>query len=61
MAQMLSFSLDLYYLLRYIYQKRILFIARHLEEVVSIQIKSAGHNKLKVSGFPHTLLWFIPE
>lgn len=61
MAQMLSFSLDIYYLLCYIYQKRISFIARHLEEVVSIQIKFDGHKKRKASGFPHNLLWFIQE
>lgn len=45
----------------YIYQKRIVFFMSYLEEIISIQIKFNDHNKQKISGFPHNMLWFIQQ
>lgn len=45
----------------HMYSKAITFNVRQLEDTVTIKLKLNAHEKRKISGFPHNMLWFIKQ
>lgn len=42
-----------------LYQRRVRFYVRHLEETVNIYLKANNLERRKLSGFPHDMAWFV--
>ncbi|KAL6716956.1 hypothetical protein ACLMJK_004869 [Lecanora helva] len=45
----------------YLFCKKARFYVRHLEETVNMQIRLNGLERRKLSGFPHSMAWFIHQ
>lgn len=45
----------------HLYHKRVQFQVRRLEDVVTISVKMSSLERRKISGFPHSMLWFVRE
>lgn len=45
----------------HMYSKTITFNVKQLEDTVTIKLKLNAHEKRKISGFPHNMLWFIKQ
>ena len=44
-----------------LYCKRITVRVRHLEDNISLYIRGGAAERRKISGFPHSMLWFIQQ
>jgi len=45
----------------HMYCKRVHFYVRHREDIININIKVHHLERRKISGFPHSLMWFIRQ
>jgi len=45
----------------HLYCKKVQFCVRHLDDVMHINLKAHGLEQRKISGFPHSMTWFIEQ
>ncbi|KAL6714244.1 hypothetical protein ACLMJK_007667 [Lecanora helva] len=45
----------------HLFSKRVQFNVRQLEDVISISVRASGLQCRKISGFPHSTLWFVQQ
>jgi len=44
-----------------LYRRKVIVRVRHLEDIVSLYIKYGATERRKISGFPHSMSWFIQQ
>ncbi len=44
-----------------LYQRRVRFYVRHLEETINMYLKANNLERRKLSGFPHDMAWFVSQ
>lgn len=45
----------------HLYRKKITFSVRHLEDQMTMYVNLGAASKQRISGFPHSMLWFIDQ